>query len=381
MCTIPLGVVLAAKSDTGSYAWGAVIAGAYAGGEAIAAPKMGARFQSRPLRRELACVSVIEAIALIGVVVSLSFGVPLAAAVLAAVGGGAASGTFGGLRTLVVNLAPESRENALALDVMVNQVCQVAGPALAASAAVAWNSDVPLLIVSGGLLVAAAVSVKLPPSITGVAKTEHDARSAARPDSTLTVIRAIWPSLVVSTVVLMLQAVLEVSLPSVLGERHGPPAWAGIALSGLAVTSIVGSFLYGLRRWFGRPHTHTLLLAGVFALMVAAVGVVRSPVMTVVLVAACGFFQAAASTARSLTVTDVLPAHAWSVGFSLLYSFGAVGFTVASAVSALFLATGSAAVLLVILGVAGLVIFALTWWREHVTVARKVVPANAANVL
>ncbi|MDT3397867.1 hypothetical protein RKE29_14645 [Streptomyces sp. B1866] len=377
VCTISLGVVFAAKSATGSYAWGAVIADAYAGGEAIGAP-MGARFQRRPLRKELAWVALTEAIALVGVVVTLSLGAPLAAAVLAALAGGVASGTFGGLRTLVVGLVPESRENTLALDVIMNQLCQIAGPALAASAAVAWSPDAPLLIVCGGLVVVAAVTVKLPESVMGAADSGNTVQPEPRRTSTLAVVRVIGPSLAVSTVVLTLHAVLEVTPPSVLGQRHGPPAWAGIALSGLAVTSVAGSFLYGLRRWFGRPHTHTLIFAGGFSLMVTVVGVVWSPVVTVVLVAACGLFQAAASTARSLTVTDVLPADDWSVGFSLLYSFGAVGFTGASAVSALFLAAGSAEVLLIVFGPVGIVIFALTWWWERTTEARE---ANQATVL
>jgi hypothetical protein len=85
----------------------------------------------------------------------------------------------------------------------------------------------------------------------------------------------------------------------------------------------------------------------------------------VVLVAVSGFFQAAASTARGLTVTDALPASSWPVGFSVLYSCAAVGFTVASGVSAMFLVTNSAAVLMIALAIVAIVIFMLTGWREH----------------
>ncbi|QDY79898.1 MFS transporter [Streptomyces qinzhouensis] len=378
VCTIPLGAVFAAEEHTGSYAWGAVIAGAFAGGEAIGAPRMGARFRHRPLRKELAGVAVIEAIALVAMVVTLSLGSPLAAAALAAVGGAAASGTFGGLRTLIVHLVPGSREKALAFDVMVNQVCQIAGPALAAALAVAWTADLPLLIVCGGLLVVAASAVKLPDSVTA-GEDRATGPERARPP-TSAVIRAIRPSLIVATLVLMLQAVLEVALPGIIGDRDGPPAWAGLALSGLAVTSIVGSFLYGLRRWAGRPHHHTLVLSGVFALIVTAVGMISSPVKTVVLVAACGFFQAAATTARSLTVTEVLPAEDWPVGFSLLYSWGAVGFTVATGVSALFLAAGVADALLTVFGVIGLVGSVLIWWFERGTLAAGAERTNATGV-
>ncbi|AZK97490.1 MULTISPECIES: MFS transporter [Streptomyces] len=379
VCTIPLGVVFAAEEHTGSYAWGAVIACAFAGGEAIGAPRMGARFQHRPLRRELAGVSVIHAVALASMVVTLSLGMPLAAAALAAVGGAAASGTFGGLRTLIVRLVPGSREKALALDVIVNQLCQIAGPALAAAVAVAWTADVPLLIVCGGLLIAAASAVKLPDSLSAGEHGAGGSGGRARPP-TSAVIRAIWPSLVVATLVLMLQAVLEVALPGIIGDRDGPPAWAGLALSGLAVTSIVGSFLYGLRRWRGRPHHHTLVLSGVFALIVTAVGLTASPVMTVVLVTGCGFFHAAATTSRSLTVTEVLPAEDWPVGFSLLYSWGAVGFTVASGISALFLAAGNADVLLIAFGVIVLVGSALTWWFERITLTAGAGRESAAEV-
>ncbi|MFF3551927.1 hypothetical protein ACFYXL_00765 [Streptomyces tsukubensis] len=389
VCTIPLGVVFAAEEHTGSYAWGAVIACAFAGGEAIGAPRMGARFQHRPLRRELAGVSVIHAVALASMVVTLSLGIPLAAAALAAVGGAAASGTFGGLRTLIVRLVPGSREKALALDVIVNQLCQIAGPALAAAVAVAWTADVPLLIVCGGLLIAAASAVKLPDSLSAGEDSAGDGSAGeggaggsggrGRPP-TSAVIRAIWPSLVVATLVLMLQAVLEVALPGIIGDRDGPPAWAGLALSGLAVTSIVGSFFYGLRRWRGRPHHHTLVLSGVFALIVTAVGLTASPVMTVVLVTGCGFFQAAATTSRSLTVTEVLPAEDWPVGFSLLYSWGAVGFTVASGISALFLAAGNPDVLLIAFGVIVLVGSALTWWFERITLTAGAGPESAAEV-
>ncbi|MEW1546479.1 hypothetical protein [Streptomyces tsukubensis] len=381
VCTIPLGVVFAAEEHTGSYAWGAVIACAFAGGEAIGAPRMGARFQHRPLRREFAAVSVIHAVALAAVVVTLSLGIPLAAAVLAAVGGAAASGTFGGLRTLIVHLLPGAREKALALDVIVNQLCQIAGPALAAAVAVAWTADVPLAIMCGGLLIAAASAVKLPDSVSAGEKCAgRPGRPGGTRPPTSAVIRAILPSLVVATLVLMLQAVLEVALPGIIAGRDGPPAWAGLALSALAVTSIAGSFLYGHRRRPGRPHHHALVLSAVFALIVVFVGLTPSPVVTVVLVAVCGFFHAAATTARSLTVTEVLPAEDWPVGFSLLYSWGAVGFTLASGVSALFLAAGKADALLIVFGAIGLVGTVLTWWFERITLTAEAGRESAAEV-
>ena len=358
VCTVPLAFVFAAREHTGSYAWGAVIAGAYAAGEAVAAPRMGARFQHRPLRAELALVAVAEAVALVGVVVALRFGVPVVAAAVAALGGGVASGTFGGLRTLLVKSAPDGRESAVALDVVVNQVCQIAGPALAGAALVVGSADLALLAVAGALLITLAVVPKLPESL-------EDGTTPTKPGQRLT--RALWPSAVVVTVVLAMQAAVEVTLPSVVEHRGGPPAWAGVALSALAVTSVVGSLVYGLRRWPGRALGHTLALASLFGLVVASVGLVGSPVATVALVACAGFFQAAASTARSLTVMDALPADSWSAGFSVLYSWGAVGFTAASAVSALFLAAGDAAILLSCLGSGSCAVFAATGWREHAT--------------
>lgn len=363
VCTVPLAVVFAAEEHTGSYAWGAVVVGAYAAGEAVGAPRMGARFQHRPLRRELSGVAVAEAVSLVAVVGSLRFGAPQAAVVFAALGGGVASGTFGGLRTLLVRSAPDGRASAVALDVIVNQVCQVAGPALVAGAVALGNADASLLAVSGGLLVAVAVAPKLPES-----QAEGDAAEPRpRGGSSWRVVRAVWPSAVVVTVVLAMQAAVEVTLPSLLEQRGGPPGWAALALSALAVSSIVGSFLYGLRRWAGRALAHTLVLASLFGLVVAAVGLVDSPVATVALVACAGFVQAAASTARSLTITEVLPADSWSVGFSVLYSLGAVGFTLASVVSALFLARAGAAVFLAVLGLGACAVFALTGWRERVT--------------
>ncbi|MFF2086960.1 hypothetical protein ACFVVM_24565 [Nocardia sp. NPDC058176] len=360
VCTVPLAVVFAAKAHTGSYAWGAVLAGAYAAGEAIGAPVMGARFQRRPLRRELALVSVVEAVALVGVVRALSMGLPVVAALLAAVGGGVASGTFGGLRTLLVNTVPESGHSALALDTIVNQVCQVAGPALAAAVAVSWTPDAPLLIVSGGLLFAVAAAARLPDTLAA----EDSGSPPAEKVPTMTIVGLIWPALVVVTVILMIEAVLEVTLPSILEQRDGPPLWAGLALSGLAVASIAGSFTYGLRRWPGHPETHTLIFAGLFTVVAVATGLAHSPAATVALVALAGLFQAPANTARGLAVMDALPPHAWSVGFSLLYSCGAVGFTLASAVAALFLVTDSAAIMLIVLGTAGFVIFAgIGWWE------------------
>ncbi|MGW4112186.1 MFS transporter [Actinosynnema sp. NPDC004786] len=359
VCTVPLAAVFLAAEHTGSYAWGAVIAGAYAAGEAVAAPRMGARFQRRPLRPELSRVAVAEAVALLGLVVSLRLGLPVAAVVLAAVGGGVAAGTFGGLRTLLVRSAPDGRGSALALDVIVNQACQVAGPALVGVAVAVWSADAALLVVAAALLVTPVVAGRLPGSLGA----EGDAvvRGSAR------VVRAIWPAVVVVTVVLALQAAVEVTLPSLLEHRGAPAAWAGAALSALAVSSIAGSFLYGLRRRPGNALRHTLVLASLFALVVVAVGVVRSPVATVVLVGCAGFFQAAASTARSLTVTEALPAGSWSVGFSVLYSFAAVGFTAASVVSAVFLAAGDAAVFSTALGVGACAVFALVGAVERGT--------------
>lgn len=360
VCTVPLGAVFLAKEHTGSYAWGAIIAGAYAAGEALGAPRMGARFQRRPVRQELSLVVTAEAVALTGVVWSLSLGSPAVAALLAVLAGGVASGTFGGLRALVVDAVPGNRGSALALDVIVNQVCQVAGPAIAAASVVLLSADAPLLIVSAGLLVTVAVAGRLPATSPG---SPEDGRGSGG-GAAWQVLRLIWPSAVIVTVVLMIEAVLQVALPGIMEERQSSPELAGVALSGLAVASMAGSFLYGLRRWLGAPHLHTLVFASLYAVIVVVAGVTRSPVATVALVASAGFFQAIASTARSLTVTDTLPASSWSVGFSVLYSCAAVGFTLSSAVSALFLAAGSATALLIVLGVVGLAIFIIIGWKE-----------------
>jgi hypothetical protein len=362
VCTVPLGAVFVAKEHTGSYAWGAIIAGAYAAGEAIGAPRMGARFQRRPVRQELCLVATAEAVALTGVVWSLSLGSPAVATLLAAVAGGVASGTFGGLRALVVDAVPGNRGSALALDVIVNQVCQVAGPAIAAVSVVLLSADAPLLIVSVGLLVTVAVAGRLPAGPPGSPTGGRVPGSG----SAWQVLRLIWPSAVIVTVVLMIEAVLQVALPGIMEERRGSPELAVVALSGLAVASMAGSLLYGLRRWLGPPHPHTLVFASLYAVIVVVAGVMRSPVATVALVASAGFFQAIASTARSLTVTDTLPPSAWSVCFSVLYSCAAVGFTLSSAVSALFLAAGSATALLIALGLAGFTIFVIIGWKEAV---------------
>lgn len=350
VCTVPLAVVFIAEAHTGSYAWGAVVVGAYAVGEAVAAPWMGARFQRCPLRAELRRVAVVEAVALVGVVVALRGGVPLGAVVLAAVGGGVASGTFGGLRTVLVSSALGERESAMALDVIVNQVCQIAGPALAAGAVVLGEPDVALLAVAAGLVAVVGVAGRLPESLGGSAAGAGGAVGVR-------VLRVVWPSVVVAVVVMALQAVVEVTLPGVVEGRGGAAGWAGVALSLLAVFSVVGSFVYGVRRWRGSVLGHTLVLASLFGGVVVGVGVVGSVVATVVLVGVAGFFQAAASTARGVSVAEALPVEEWSVAFSVLYSCGAVGFAVASGVAAVVLAGGGGEGLLVGTGVGGCAVF------------------------
>ncbi|KZM71643.1 hypothetical protein AWN90_02650 [Nocardia terpenica] len=366
VCTVPLGAVFAARDHVSSYAWGAIIAGAYAAGEAIGAPTMGARFQRHSLRRELAWVAVAEAVALVGVITCLAIELPLAAAPLAAVAGGIASGTPGGLRTLAMNSAESTaRESALALDSIVSQACQLAGPALAALLAVTWTPDAPLLIVSGGLLIVAVSAVKLPHTLVATGGDTGTTHPAAPAMSTLTVIRKIWPSMATVTVMLMITSVLDVTLPGILEQRDASRAWAGVALSGLAATSIAGSFVYGLRRWPGRPHQHTLGLATIFAAIVVLAGLVSLPLLTVALVVIAGLFEAPASTARGLAVSDDLPTDAWPVGFSLLYSCGGIGYALASALSAVFLVATNAVTTLTILAVAGFSVVLATGWAEH----------------
>ncbi|WP_043636275.1 MFS transporter [Nonomuraea candida] len=331
----PLALVYLGNEASSSYAVGALLAGAFAFAEAVAAGFMGRRFDRRPAGPELRLVLVVQTVALLLLAIPVLLqgdGVPVWLMVaLAAIAGGVASGAHGGLRALLVRtVEPSIHHAALSLEATMTTLLWAIGPAVVGLVALFTGQVWPVVVIAAvaaiGAVGAGALRDRGP---------TPDAAAESRPR--VRIWRLSWPALAQEGAVMLIVGAAYTGLPSLLEQVGTNPEIAGPTLAVFAVAGLIGGLIYGSRRWPGAYRTHSFVL--VLALTAVSGLAVVSPVAAIIipLVVLAGFAGTPALTARAAGIQELLPERVWATGFSGLYAAGGVGFGIAGAVIAALL--------------------------------------------
>ncbi len=327
----PLAVVFLVRERPGGYSLGAMLAAAYVVGEIVGAPLLGMRVRPERARPWMSAGLAAGAIGFTGL--GVLPGAP--AAVLAAcafLAGGAPAASAGGLRSLLTGgLVPRHAvAQALSLESMLMSGVWAVSPAAVTWLALGATPRVPPLL-AAVLLVSAAAGLWLLPQGWDAGGETSDGRS------TLRLLVGAWPVYMTGAAGISLLALAELLLPALLEQRAIGVGWSGPLLSGLALGSAVGAFLYGLRTWPGRLRTRGVVVMCGAALCAALVAVIPGTPGIAVALFGAGAFQAGALITRNLALRDALPASALTAGYAVAYAAASAGYAVTGSAAGVLL--------------------------------------------
>ncbi|SCL67153.1 Major Facilitator Superfamily protein [Micromonospora citrea] len=263
---VSLGIVLLVRSRSG-FADAGVVAGAYVFAGAAATPVLGRVMDRAGQRRVLPVLLVGYPGALVGLVLAVAGGAPVAVLIGCAAVAGLLMPNVGAIvRSRWSHLtAGAVRQSAFAWESVVDEFIYVVGPIVVTSVAAAIAPSAGVLIAAA--LAAAGLSVlwshrsSTPPVVrraTGQASAES--------------VSGVWPVLLALLGVGALLGAVDVATLA-LAEQAGRSAWAGPLLAVLAFGSLIAGLGYGARSWRA-PVGHRLaigaagLLAGCASLTV-----------------------------------------------------------------------------------------------------------------
>ena len=359
----PLALVFLVRDRPGGYALGAGIAAVYVLGEVVGASVFGPRLKPDRVRRQLAAGLALggSSFAVLGFLP----GAPLPVlGIFAALAGAAPAAAPGGLRTLLTSQVPDALVvTALSAESILTFVVWTASPALTVVLALSVSPSAPLLL-AAALMVAAAAGLWALPAGWEPDGDDHDGVSKGR-----TLARA-WPIFVTGAAAASLFALVELTLPALLGQRAIHVGWAGPLLAGFSIAAILGATLYGARgRWPGSVRAQSMvLLLGATACVTLVATAGSLPWIAGSLVIA-GLFQSGVQLTRNLSLRAALPARAHAAGYSVLYAATGVGYagsailagTVQRAASPEVAILAGAALTLLLTAVSALAEFAPRW--------------------
>ncbi|MER6343585.1 MFS transporter [Streptomyces sp. NPDC001595] len=371
----PLAVVFLVRERPGGYSLGALLAAGYVLGEIVGALLLGMRLRPERARRHMGAGLAVGAVGFAG----LGLLPEAPAAMLAAcafLAGAAPAASAGGLRSLLTGrLVPRHAvAQALSVESMLMSGIWAVAPAAVTGLALAVTPRLPPLL-AAVLLVAAAGGLWLLPEGWDVEEASGEGRAMLR------LLAGAWPVYVTGAASIALLALAELLLPALLEQRAIGVGWSGPLLSGFALGSAVGAFLYGMRSWPGRLRTRSaVLMCGVSVCAVLVAVVPDTAGMAVALVAA-GVLQAGAIITRNLALQRTLPSSALAAGYSVMYAAASAGYAVTgSAAGALLKVTTPDRAILAGVGFT-LLLVALGAWGEGRAERRAARPDKASETL
>jgi MFS family permease len=354
----PLAVVFLVRERPGGYSLGALLAAAYVLGEIVGAPLLGMRVRPDRARRQMSVGLVVGAVGFagLGVMPGAPAWVLAACAFLA---GSAPAASAGGLRSMLTGrLVPKHAvAQALSVESMLMSGIWAVSPALVTGLALGVVPWVPPLL-AAVLVLAAAAGLWLLPEGWDVEE------SAAEGRSTLRLLAGAWPVYVTGAASISLLALAELLLPALLEHRSIGVGWSGPLLSGFALGSAVGAFVYGARSWPGRLRTRSVVLMCGVSACATLVALIPDTAGIALALTCAGVLQAGAIITRNLALQEVLPSSALAAGYSVMYAAASAGYAVTgSAAGALLEVTTPDTAILAGVGLT-LVMVAVGAWGE-----------------
>jgi predicted MFS family arabinose efflux permease len=275
------GLVVLARSATGSYVTGGLAAGAFGIGTAMGAPLAGRALDRLGQRRVLGWLAAGFAAALTLLAVTGTWLGTAGLAGLAWAAGVARPPIEAGLRALWPRLVPADRlDAAYTLDSTLQELIWIAGPLLLAGLLLAGNPRIPLLACAALTLGGTLGYLASPQVATGD-------RPAARPAASPLRSPALHALLVASAGYGLAAGMLNVSLVAFAG-RHGGVAWAGVLVALWGAGSLAGGLAYGSRAWRVPAERRALACLALFGAVLMALAAAPSLAVLAVLMILLG---------------------------------------------------------------------------------------------
>jgi MFS family permease len=328
---------------------GGLLVGVSAIAEAVFAPALGRRFDSRNPGREMALVTSISALITVLIAVSVDNMSTFVLVLFVVLATGLPAGAHGGLRTMALRLFSDSPKPALALENSLSTAAWMVGPVLVAAVSALSSARISLVLV-GGLLIVGGLAVFLPvtPDIARtVRESSHPVDSCSRVDAYSSKGRfalLVLPSCLQSAAAMLVVGGLTVTLVPMLSGIGASEHLSGVFLGIMAAAGIVSSLAYGLRSEPARvPVMASVAFVSAMSLMIGGVSFVSSVVGIGVFVVLAGALDAPSNTVRAYVIQRIVPAGQLSSAYSTTYAFAGLGFGAAgllqSGLSAFFTAS------------------------------------------
>ncbi|GAB2992709.1 hypothetical protein GCM10023080_068270 [Streptomyces pseudoechinosporeus] len=315
----PLAVVFLVRERPGGYTLGAALAAAYVVGEIVGAPLLGMRTRPERARPQLAAGLACGAVGFAGLGV-LPHAHPLILAAFAFLAGAAPAAATGGLRALLTGIVPKRAvAQALSTESMLVSGIWAVSPAAVTGLALGVAPWVPLLL-AAVLMGSSVAGLWLLPAGWDADEAEGDGTSMLR------ILARAWPVYVTGAASLCILGLAELMLPALLEQRGTGVGWSGPLLTGFALASGAGAFLYGLRSWPGQLRTRSVVLMCGVSACVTLVALIPDTAWIAAALALAGVLQAGAMVTRNLSLGEALPPSALAAGYSVMYAAAGAGY-------------------------------------------------------
>ncbi|MDP9416651.1 MAG: MFS transporter [Actinomycetota bacterium] len=309
-----LGLLLLVQQETGSFAWGGAVSGAYSAALAVASPLRGTAVDRRGPAAVLRAHGAVYPLALLATVAAALAHLPAPVLLVLAALSGAAFPPVGALVRSLWGLLFEDdadRATAYALDAVLIELAFVGGPLLV-GVAVALGS--PALAVGLSAALVAFGSLLL-------ARAEVTARLVPHSDAPRAPLRA--PLLSAPVRELLLAMVLfgiafgatEVAVAAYAVDERAKHL-AGPILATWAAGSVIGGLAYGARDWGAPAHRQYPWLVGLLGLAFLLPLAAPNPVSLAVLLLVAGAAIAPFSACNSALLARVAPPGASTATFA-----------------------------------------------------------------
>ncbi|MFI0418398.1 MFS transporter [Spongiactinospora sp. 9N601] len=297
----PIGAVLVVKESTGSLALGGLAAAAMSAGVGVARPVQGRIIDRRGIGGVLVATALVHLGALLGLVLLAAAGAPGWSLVALALVAGA------GLPPVSVSMrihwgeriGTESRTAAYSLVFLVQELAILTGPLVFGALVAAASASVAL----GGVAALAGAGT------LALAGALRSSRPAAPDGGRGRVLRSPGVPTLLGVVLLLGAAIgtLEVGMPA-LASAQGQPAVAGVLVAMVSAGGIIGTAVYGVRRWTSPPAIRLIWLLAWMGVALAPLALLTSLPPAGALLLVAGLTLTPALTSTSLIVDELVPA-------------------------------------------------------------------------
>lgn len=325
-----LGLLWLVHAATDSFTAAGAVTASFAAAEAVIGPLTARLVDRHGQPRIVPVLLAAHVAAMIGLVCGVVADAPTVALCTAGVGAGASMpqlGAYSAARWSWLVHDRSTLSTAFALEISVNDLAFLAGPALVVALATAWSpvgavAVATSLVISGGAIMAAQHRSAPPPA--GRAQlSEQRPHLRQRRFVALVVVNA-------GLGLFFGSMQLSISAAAVAASR---PSWGGVVYSLLSAASLVGGIVFGARHWRTSPARLLLVLTSCFAAGTGVLLVPASLFWKALVVVVVGLVVAPIMVTSSVLIEQTVPAGLLTQAFSWSSSASAAGIAAAAAVA------------------------------------------------